>query len=72
MRLLFNINSGFLYLLQSDLVFISIGSIVVGSLGALKQIRIKRFLAYASINQVGFLFLGLSCCNVFYDVARFD
>ena len=27
----------------------------------LKQIRIKRFIAYASISQVGFIFIGLSC-----------
>jgi NADH-quinone oxidoreductase subunit N len=30
----------------------------VGSFGALKQVRIKRFLAYTSITQVGFILLG--------------
>jgi NADH-quinone oxidoreductase subunit N len=35
----------------------------VGTFGALKQVRVKRFIAYASISQVGFIMLGLaSCC----------
>ena len=49
---------------QNFLVFVSLGSLLVGSLGALKQVRIKRFIAYTSINQVGFIFLGISCCNL--------
>jgi NADH-quinone oxidoreductase subunit N len=36
----------------------------VGTFGALKQLSIKRFIAYTSINQVGFIFLGLACCNL--------
>jgi len=42
----------------------AIGSIAVGSFGALVQRRIKRFLAYTSINQVGFLLLGLALCDL--------
>lgn len=34
------------------------GSLIVGSLGALVQKKIKRFVAYTSINQVGFLLIG--------------
>ena len=37
---------------------------MVGTFGALKQLRVKRFLAYASINQVGFIFFGLACGNI--------
>jgi NADH-quinone oxidoreductase subunit N len=37
---------------------------VVGSFGALKQVRIKRFLAYTSISQVGFILLGVSSGNL--------
>jgi NADH-quinone oxidoreductase subunit N len=37
---------------------------LVGSFGAIKQVRIKRFIAYASITQVGFIFLGLSSCSL--------
>ncbi|MGZ4849836.1 MAG: NADH-quinone oxidoreductase subunit N [Candidatus Bathyarchaeia archaeon] len=35
-------------------------SILLGCLGALGQISFKRFIAYASINQIGFLLIGLS------------
>jgi NADH-quinone oxidoreductase subunit N len=33
-------------------------------LGALDQYRIKRFLAYTSINQIGFLIIGMSLANI--------
>jgi len=36
----------------------------VGSFSALKQVRIKRFLAYTSISQVGFILLGVSSGNL--------
>jgi NADH-quinone oxidoreductase subunit N len=39
------------------------GSMVVGCIGALNEPLIKRFIAYSSINQMGFLFLGLFCNN---------
>jgi NADH-quinone oxidoreductase subunit N len=45
-------------------LFTSLGSVIIGAFGALKQIRIKRFLAYTSINQVGFILLGVSCCSL--------
>ncbi len=37
---------------------------IIGALGALKQVRIKRFLAYTSINQIGFVLLGISSCSL--------
>lgn len=43
---------------------VSLGSIIIGSFGALKQVRIKRFLAYTSISQVGFIFLGITSGTV--------
>jgi NADH:ubiquinone oxidoreductase subunit 2 (subunit N) len=36
---------------------------IVGSLGAVKEVKIKNFIAYTSINQVGFILLGLCCCT---------
>jgi NADH-quinone oxidoreductase subunit N len=45
--------------------FGALGSIVIGCFGALIQRRIKRFLAYTSINQVGFLLLGLGMCDTY-------
>ena len=35
-------------------------SIAVGCFGALGQVTFKRFIAYASINQIGFLLIGLA------------
>jgi NADH:ubiquinone oxidoreductase subunit 2 (subunit N) len=36
----------------------------IGSFSALKQVRIKRFLAYTSISQVGFILLAASTGNI--------
>ena len=41
-------------------VFAALASIVVGALGAIGQSNIKRFLAYSSINNVGFILVGLA------------
>ncbi|GGD93023.1 NADH-quinone oxidoreductase subunit N [Tsuneonella deserti] len=50
---------------QSDawrqvVVFASLASIAVGALGAIGQDNIKRLLAYSSINNVGFILVGLA------------
>ena len=39
-------------------------SIIIGCLGAIYQDNLKRFAAYTSINQVGFLLIGLSTISV--------
>lgn len=52
-----------IFLFQPVIIFSSVGSIIFGSIGALKQMRIKRFIAYTSINQIGFILLGISSCN---------
>ena len=41
-------------------VFAALASIVVGALGAIGQANIKRLLAYSSINNVGFILIGLA------------
>lgn len=48
----------------SDFItFSSILSIIVGTLGALNQTKIKRLLAYSGISHMGFILLGLSIVN---------
>ena len=42
------------------LVILSIATMVVGNLFALRQQNIKRFLAFSSIAQVGFILVGIS------------
>lgn len=42
-------------------IFAALASIVVGALGAIGQANVKRLLAYSSINNVGFILIGLAC-----------
>ena len=51
-------------LLQPILLVSAVGSIVLGALGAFNQRKLKRFIAYTSINQTGFMLLGLSCTSL--------
>ncbi len=53
---------------QSDawrqiVMFVALASIIVGALGAIGQNNLKRLLAYSSINNVGFILLGLAVAN---------
>jgi NADH-quinone oxidoreductase subunit N len=47
--------------MQFFFFFAAFGSIFVGTLGAYYQVRIKRFLAYTSITQAGYILLGVGC-----------
>lgn len=44
-------------------IFTSLASIVIGALGAIGQTNIKRLLAYSSINNVGFMLIGLAAAT---------
>ncbi|AXB76498.1 NADH-quinone oxidoreductase subunit NuoN [Novosphingobium sp. P6W] len=48
---------------QQIVVFLALASIVVGALGAIGQKNIKRLMAYSSINNVGFMLVGLAAAN---------
>ena len=48
---------------QQVVIFVSLASIVVGALGAIGQDNIKRLLAYSSINNVGFMLIGLAAAT---------
>ncbi len=48
---------------QQIIIFIALASIVVGAAGAIGQTNIKRLLAYSSINNVGFILIGLAAAN---------
>lgn len=45
---------------QQILIFTSLASIILGAVGAIGQANIKRLLAYSSINNVGFVLVGLA------------
>ncbi len=49
---------------QQIVMFAALASIVFGALGAIGQENLKRLLAYSSINNVGFILLGLAVANV--------
>ena len=44
-------------------IFAALASIVVGALGAIGQNNLKRLLAYSSINNVGFILIGLAAAS---------
>ncbi|HQW83303.1 MAG TPA: NADH-quinone oxidoreductase subunit N [Ferruginibacter sp.] len=46
------------------LVILSIATMVIGNLFALRQQNIKRFLAFSSIAQVGFILVGMSSNSI--------
>jgi NADH-quinone oxidoreductase subunit N len=48
---------------QQIVDFAALASIVVGALGAIGQTNIKRLLAYSSINNVGFMLIGLAAAT---------
>ena len=48
---------------QQIVIFVSLASIVVGALGAIGQQSLKRLLAYSSINNIGFLLIGLAAAT---------
>jgi len=48
---------------QQIVIFAAMASIVVGALGAIGQENLKRVLAYSSINNVGFILIGLAAAT---------
>jgi len=48
---------------QQIVIFAALLSIVIGALGAIGQANIKRLMAYSSINNVGFVLIGLACAT---------
>jgi NADH-quinone oxidoreductase subunit N len=59
-ELLFGPFSSLFSQLQPFLLFSALLSIIVGSLGAINQTKLKRLVAYSAIAHMGFMLLGLS------------
>ncbi len=57
---LYRLFSGIPYILYYALFLLSVLSMVVGNLFALRQQNLKRFLAFSSIAQIGFILIGLA------------
>ena len=48
---------------QQIIIVVALMSIVVGALGAIGQKSLKRLLAYSSINNIGFILIGLAAAT---------
>lgn len=59
----FNITPVGALTIKNLLVLISVISLIIGAIGGLYQINIKRLLAFSAINHVGFLLLALAINN---------
>lgn len=59
-RVVFEVFGGQVAAWQQIVMFMALASIVFGALGAIGQENLKRLLAYSSINNVGFILLGLA------------
>jgi NADH-quinone oxidoreductase subunit N len=56
--------SDFSIIWSSFFLFASVLSIVIGSVSALYQKRLKRLFAYSTISHTGFILLGVACLSV--------
>lgn len=48
---------------QPLIVFLSLGSMILGAFAALRQTNLKRLLAYSSIGQMGYVLMGIASGN---------
>ncbi len=62
-RVVFEVFGGQVAAWQQIVMFMALASIIFGALGAIGQENLKRLLAYSSINNVGFILLGLAVAN---------
>lgn len=50
-------------LIQNLLIIIAILSLIIGAVGGIYQMNIKRLLAYSSVNNIGFILIALAINN---------
>lgn len=62
-RVVFEVFGGQVAAWQQIVMFTALASIIFGALGAIGQENLKRLLAYSSINNIGFILLGLAVAN---------
>ncbi len=62
-RVVFEVFGGQVAAWQQIVMFTALASIVFGALGAIGQENLKRLLAYSSINNIGFILLGLAVAS---------
>ncbi len=48
-----------MFMLQPIIIFLALATIIVGAISAIGQNDVKRLLAYSSVSQIGYVFLGI-------------
>ena len=66
-RLFFDFFMPISYFFELFFYLISFFSMIIGSLSALQQKKIKRFLAYSSISHIGFILIGFTA-NIYNNI----
>lgn len=54
----------FFYEWETIFILSSLGSMLLGSIAAMAQLKLKRLLAYSSISHVGFMLIGFCCGSI--------
>ena len=67
MILLFTVLKPIMHVWENVIYFIAIATMFIGNLFALRQQNMKRFLAFSSIAQAGFILLGIIYRNSIRD-----
>ncbi|MBX7076464.1 MAG: hypothetical protein K1X33_03980 [Methanobacteriaceae archaeon] len=62
-RFNFNLLTANKFFIEDILLYGAILSIIIGTLGALYQTKLKRLLAYSAISHVGFLLIAFASFN---------
>jgi len=57
-KVLYFVLFDFLYVIKSALILMTVLSLLIGSIGACTQDRIKRLFTYSSISHIGYILLG--------------
>lgn len=63
LRVLIEPLGGFVSDWQQIIMFVAVTSLIIGALGAIRQVNIKRLIAYSTINHIGFILLGILVFN---------
>ncbi|KXS41172.1 MAG: multicomponent Na+:H+ antiporter subunit D, partial [Methanolobus sp. T82-4] len=65
LRVFFLIFRDTLYIFQPVIIYLALATIIVGAISAVAQTDVKRLLAYSSVSQIGYVFLGIGLGGVY-------
>ncbi|MBN2110913.1 MAG: NADH-quinone oxidoreductase subunit M [Methanosarcinaceae archaeon] len=65
LRVFFLIFRDTLYIFQPVIIYLALATIIVGAISAVAQNDVKRLLAYSSVSQIGYVFLGMGLGSIY-------